>query len=148
MTMVFSVRPDVDLGIMQVGQNVRFALEQAQAGEYELTQLFSGMSSEGMSEVVPEQEEPSVAETRRIMAEGTIREVMAEARKLRMTHAPIPELKWPTMTMNFRVTDRVDLSALGENQSIHFVMVQEGDAWVIDEVHLMGQTMDKEHDHD
>jgi Cu(I)/Ag(I) efflux system membrane fusion protein len=148
MTMVFSVRPGVDLGIMQVGQNVRFALEQAQAGEYELTQLFSGMSSEGMSEVVPEQEEPPVAETRRIMAEGTIREVMAQDRKLRMTHAPIPELNWPTMTMNFRVTDRVDLSALDENQSIHFVMVQEGDAWVIDEVHLMGQTMDEEHDHD
>ena len=65
-----------------------------------------------------------------------------------MTHAPIPELNWPTMTMNFRVTDRVDLSALGENQPVHFVMVQEGDAWVIDEVHSMGQAMDKEHHHD
>ena len=81
------------------------------------------------------------------MAEGTIREVMADERKLRMTHAPIPELGWPDMTMNFRVTDRVNLQELAGGQQIHFVMVQDEDAWVVDQVHVIDNAQEAQ-DHD
>jgi len=52
MTMVFDVKQGVDLGKVVVGQDIRFALVQEQAGEYAMSQLYSGENgSDEMSEV-------------------------------------------------------------------------------------------------
>jgi Cu(I)/Ag(I) efflux system membrane fusion protein len=146
MTMVFTARPDVDLGGLEKGENVRFALEQEHAGEYELARIFSGSAETATGEVEPEAAEPETPP--RIMSTGTIREVMADERKLRMTHAPIPEIGWPEMTMNFGLTDAVDTAVLAAGQDIHFVMVKRGDRWVIDEIHVMSGGDLQEHEHD
>ena len=50
MTMVFDVKPTVDLAGIEAGQGIRFALVQEHAGEYVIEQIFSGDSKE-MSEV-------------------------------------------------------------------------------------------------
>jgi Cu(I)/Ag(I) efflux system membrane fusion protein len=42
MTMVFDVKPGVDLGRVKVGQDIRFSLVQEHAGEYVIAQLYSG----------------------------------------------------------------------------------------------------------
>jgi Cu(I)/Ag(I) efflux system membrane fusion protein len=150
MTMVFTARPDVDLAGLAAGENVRFVLEQEHAGEYELAQVFSGASG-GATEQVEKAQKQELAEPeppRRVMSTGTIREVMADERKLRMTHAPIPEIGWPEMTMNFGLTDAVDTSVLAAGQEIHFVMVQQDDRWVVDEIHVMSDGAGQEHDHD
>ena len=71
------------------------------------------------------------------------------ARTLRLEHDPIPELDWPAMTMNFRVQDSVAIGDLAAGQTIHFSMVREGDAWVIDRIHIMnGKAGGEGHQHD
>jgi Cu(I)/Ag(I) efflux system membrane fusion protein len=47
MTMVFDVRPGVDLDTLRVGQGVRFALEQEHAGEYVLSRVFPDENDSG-----------------------------------------------------------------------------------------------------
>jgi len=74
---------------------------------------------------------------------------MPADRKLKLEHDPIPELDWPAMTMNFRVSDSVSLDHLEFGQSIHFSMVEEDGAWVIDQVHVMSTPASNEgQDHD
>jgi Cu(I)/Ag(I) efflux system membrane fusion protein len=52
MTMVFDVKPGVDLGELEAGQDIRFALVQEHAGEYVMEQIYSGQNgSDEMSEV-------------------------------------------------------------------------------------------------
>jgi Cu(I)/Ag(I) efflux system membrane fusion protein len=46
MTMVFDVKPSVDLAGLTAGQGIRFALVQEHAGEYVIEQIFSGDSSD------------------------------------------------------------------------------------------------------
>jgi len=46
MTMVFDVKPAVDLSAVKAGQGIRFALVQEHAGEYVIEQIFSGDSSD------------------------------------------------------------------------------------------------------
>jgi len=55
MTMVFDVRPAVDLDVVKVGQSIQFALVQEHAGEYVIEQLFSSENEPGVS-VQPEPE--------------------------------------------------------------------------------------------
>jgi Cu(I)/Ag(I) efflux system membrane fusion protein len=147
MTMVFDARPSVDLHSIEVGQDIRFALEQEHAGEYVLARVFSGENgSDEMSEVragqfpdtkAPEQV-PAIPEARRVTARAIVRDVQPADHKLRLEHDPIPELKWPSMTMNFRVHDTVSISHLEAGQNIHFSMVEKEGGWVIDQVHVMG----------
>jgi Cu(I)/Ag(I) efflux system membrane fusion protein len=160
MVMVFDARPQVDLDRIEAGQGVRFALEQEQAGHYVLAQVFPG-DGDGMEMSRAQQQAPAeavedsmgsgaeVESERRIMAGAVIRGVDPSARTLRLEHDPIPELDWPAMTMNFRVQDSVAIGDLAAGQTIHFSMVREGDAWVIDRIHIMnGKAGGEGHQHD
>jgi Cu(I)/Ag(I) efflux system membrane fusion protein len=147
MTMVFDVRPSVDLAGISAGQDIRFVLEQEQAGHYVLSQVFPGQQGSGeMSEVeagqFPDEDDaagpPAQVSERRLTASGIVRGVMPSERKVRLEHDPIPALDWPAMTMNFRVLDTVAIDGLEAGQAIHFTMVRDGDAWVIEQVHVMG----------
>ena len=158
MTMVFDVRPGVDLGAISAGQGIRFELEQEHAGEYVLARVFSGESGPDDTTTTPvEGATASGAAGRdrmadqppRITAGAVVRGVMPGEHKLRLEHEPIPDLKWPAMTMNFRVADSVAIDHLEPGQKIHFGMVKDGDAWVIDEVHVTDSPSGgEEHQHD
>jgi Cu(I)/Ag(I) efflux system membrane fusion protein len=52
MTMIFDVKPAVDLGPVRSGQDIRFSLIQEHAGEYVIEQLFSGESGTDQSRTV------------------------------------------------------------------------------------------------
>jgi len=143
MTMIFDVRPAVDLSRLQVGQGIQFSLVQEHAGEYVMEQIYSGENrSEEMSEVQPSAE-------RRITAGAVIRGVDPEGLKVKLEHEPIAELKWPAMTMNFEVDPSVQLENLEDGQKIHFSMVETPEGgWVIDQVHVMGAVGSEERDDD
>jgi Cu/Ag efflux protein CusF len=47
MTMVFNVRPLVDLDQVEAGQDIRFALVQEHAGEYVIEHIYSGENGLG-----------------------------------------------------------------------------------------------------
>jgi Cu(I)/Ag(I) efflux system membrane fusion protein len=56
---------------------------------------------------------------------GTVNEVSATSRKLNISHQPIEALDWPEMTMDFRLTDNVDLEGIEAGASIHFTLLKD-----------------------
>lgn len=54
------------------------------------------------------------------MGSGIIHKVDVSNKKINLTHDPIPELKWPKMTMDLEVADNVDLGNIPLNQAIKF----------------------------
>lgn len=55
-----------------------------------------------------------------VMGTGIIHNVSKLNKKINLTHAPIPALNWPEMTMDLDVADGVDLKGLSSGQAIKF----------------------------
>lgn len=55
-------------------------------------------------------------------ASGTLHALDAAARTINLTHAPIPALGWPEMTMDLPVTKRVDLAAFKPGDAVTFTL--------------------------
>ncbi len=74
-------------------------------------------------------------------AEGTVEEIDAKAGTVSLTHSPIASLKWPTMTMEFKVANDSLLKVLkpGAKVSAEFVERQPGE-WVITSVNPINPT--------
>ena len=70
-----------------------------------------------------------------IWTKGVINTVEADSRTLNVTHEPIPELSWPTMTMDFPVAEGVKLDGLKSNDKARF-RIREGEdgRYVIDAI--------------
>ena len=56
---------------------------------------------------------------------GVILRVDAAAGVVNMNHEPIPALKWPAMTMDFRVQDKRQLAPLKSGQRVTFGLVKD-----------------------
>ncbi len=65
-------------------------------------------------------------------AEGTVEEIDAKAGTVSISHGPVASLKWPAMTMEFKVANDALLKALkpGAMVTVEFVERQPGE-WVI-----------------
>ncbi|MFZ1829659.1 MAG: efflux RND transporter periplasmic adaptor subunit [Candidatus Competibacteraceae bacterium] len=61
-----------------------------------------------------------------IWTEAVINTVKADSRMLNVTHEPIPELNWPTMTMDFPVAKGVKLEGLKPDRKMRF-RISEGE---------------------
>jgi Cu(I)/Ag(I) efflux system membrane fusion protein len=57
--------------------------------------------------------------------EGTIESLDAAHEKITLAHGPIASLKWPAMTMDFRVKDPASLQKLKPGQKIAFDLSEE-----------------------
>ena len=66
------------------------------------------------------------AQEQRIDVTGTLNSIDVENRSVNITHDPVAALKWPAMTMNFPVSDSMDLSTLHADD-ISFVLLVAGD---------------------
>ena len=55
---------------------------------------------------------------------GTVNSVDPGQHKVNMSHAPIPEIGWPAMTMEFPVAPSVDLKAIKPGMSVNFTIEQ------------------------
>ena len=56
---------------------------------------------------------------------GTVNAVDPAQRKVNMSHAPIPEIGWPAMTMEFPVAPSVDLKVIKPGMSVNFTIEQQ-----------------------
>jgi Cu(I)/Ag(I) efflux system protein CusF len=56
---------------------------------------------------------------------GTVNSVDPVQHKVNLTHAPIPEIGWPTMTMEFPVAPSVDLNAIRPGIRVDFTIEQQ-----------------------
>jgi len=59
-----------------------------------------------------------------VKAAAVIHKVDAEKGMLNVTHDPVPELKWPQMTMDLPVTKRVDLSKVKAGDKVTITIKQ------------------------
>jgi Cu(I)/Ag(I) efflux system membrane fusion protein len=72
-----------------------------------------------------------------IRGEGTVTAVMVERRALTIDHAPIKALGWPSMTMDFNLTENANLTGVKVGSRLQFDMVQDKDgAYRIDAIRL------------
>lgn len=67
----------------------------------------------------------------RVRGVGTVNAVDAAGRKINVTHAPIPALGWPSMTMDFSVASAVDLNAVQAGTRVDFEMEQGQDGMYV-----------------
>ena len=62
---------------------------------------------------------------------------MAEHRMVTATHSAISEWDWPAMTMDFIVSENIDLSALSKGTQLHMEITKSGtDRYEITEIHI------------
>jgi len=71
-------------------------------------------------------------------AMGTINSVDVKASKVNITHPDIPEIGWPTMTMDMDVVNGIDLTKIKSGAKVHFGLGKNADGmYVITVIHLM-----------
>jgi Cu/Ag efflux protein CusF len=66
---------------------------------------------------------------------GTINQVDAAGGIVNITHEAIPALKWPAMTMDFKVADKKSLSRVRTGQAVSFGLSKDPrDGYVISHI--------------
>lgn len=68
------------------------------------------------------------------MAEGEVRKVDMDAKKITIRHGPIPALNMPPMTMVFQVRDPALLDAAKAGDKIRFSAEQDRGAFVVNRI--------------
>ncbi|CAI85403.1 efflux RND transporter periplasmic adaptor subunit [Pseudoalteromonas translucida] len=77
-----------------------------------------------------------------VWSEGIVNSIMAEHRMVNISHEPIAELDWPSMTMDFTVADDVDFTAFENGQTLHFELTKQADgSYVLTAIHIMKSTV-------
>ncbi|MCC2605327.1 efflux RND transporter periplasmic adaptor subunit [Planctobacterium marinum] len=78
-----------------------------------------------------------------VWMQGDVNSVMAGHRMVNITHGPAEAWDWPEMTMDFNVTEKVDIDSLKSGQSLHFeVSKTEGGGYEITGIHIMSESGD------
>jgi membrane fusion protein, copper/silver efflux system len=57
--------------------------------------------------------------------------VAVDAGIVTLEHEAVPALKWPPMTMPFKLADRALAKSLKKGQTVEFSFAKEGDDWVL-----------------
>jgi Cu(I)/Ag(I) efflux system periplasmic protein CusF len=77
---------------------------------------------------------PASADTDLVMAEGVVRKIDAETRKITIKHGEIKNLEMPGMTMVFRLQDSVSVDKLQTGDKVLFHAEKINGAFVITEL--------------
>jgi Cu(I)/Ag(I) efflux system periplasmic protein CusF len=64
-------------------------------------------------------------------ASGVVKKVDPAKSTVTVAHGPVKELKWPAMTMAFKVKDKGVLDKLPVDRKVDFTFVQEGKDYLI-----------------
>ena len=67
-------------------------------------------------------------------ATGVVTKVDSDAGEVTIKHGPVQSIKWPAMTMGFKVKDKVLLEKLPKDKKVDFEFVQQGKDYVITSV--------------
>lgn len=68
---------------------------------------------------------------------GTVKAIDAKAGTITIAHGPMPALKWPAMTMKFKVENTSVLKDVTVGKKIHFVLKNVGGKPVVSQIHVM-----------
>lgn len=73
-----------------------------------------------------EKKDASKAAAKTATGTGTVTALNAASRKVTLDHAPMPEISWPAMKMEFGVASGVDLSKVKAGDKVRFTMTSSG----------------------
>ncbi len=73
-----------------------------------------------------------------IKAKGVIKAIDSQAGKLTIHHEAIPELSWPSMTMDFNVMKNIKLDTFHSGEKVSFKLMKMGDDYMISALHQVG----------
>ena len=62
---------------------------------------------------------------------GVVNSINTAAGRVNITHEPVPELKWPSMKMNFKAQDPAMLSELKPGMTVDFEIQKMGHQYLI-----------------
>ena len=93
---------------------------------------------------------PSTTEASSAMADGIINRLDKEARVANISRGPIEKWNRPAATMDFSLSDQLDLSGLNAGDSIHFVFEVSNGEFAVTEIYPassddMSKEMDRSH---
>ncbi|MGB5456150.1 MAG: efflux RND transporter periplasmic adaptor subunit [Gammaproteobacteria bacterium] len=88
----------------------------------------------------------AVTDEKTLMGSGVIRAIKSSENQINLQHAPIEELGWPSMTMDFTLGDGVSLDGLSINDAVMFYLQQHDEHYRITSIHKMstGDAVDRE----
>jgi Cu(I)/Ag(I) efflux system periplasmic protein CusF len=91
------------------------------------------------SEVRAEMNMPGMNDTKgkaakNATATGTIISLNTAGRKVTLDHAPMPEINWPAMKMEFPVAASVDLSKLRTGDKVRFTVSGSGSNYTVQSI--------------
>lgn len=75
--------------------------------------------------------QPTSAATVSHEGTATVKEINLDKGIVKLAHGPIASLKWPAMTMNFRIEDRALMQAIKVDDAVTFIFIQSNDDYVI-----------------
>lgn len=79
-------------------------------------------------------------EPKAVWMEGEVNEVMQESNTVNITHAAVEAWQWPEMTMDFELSDTVDINALKAGQSLHFEVTKlDNGSYLLTAIHIMSE---------
>ncbi len=70
---------------------------------------------------------------------GTIKNIDATKGTVTLAHGPIASLKWPAMTMSFKLKDAALAKRVKAGDAVDFDLVQSGDGYVITRLQSSGK---------
>ncbi len=106
-----------------MGDRVLAQAQHSGSGHGSMSGVSSGMSHEKMMEKSADGNTASV----HVVAHGTVNSVNESDRTVNLSHEPISALGWPSMTMDMKVADGVDLSKVPVGKPIDFTMSRGAD---------------------
>ena len=65
---------------------------------------------------------------------GTVTALNVAGRKVTLDHAPMPEIDWPAMKMEFPVAASVDLSKIKTGQRVEFTLMGSGSNYTVQSI--------------
>lgn len=149
MTMDLPLAEGVASNTLETGANIEFTLAlNEEAGGYEITSITVTAPAHAHGEAPDESGSmetdqtdhsahgaPPPSEAPLVKAFGVVKTVSADEKKITVEHDAIPEIGWPAMTMDFPVSDSMDLAAVPMGERIAFLIRETGDSrYVVDAV--------------
>ena len=113
MVMDFNVASDVPIAHIESGEAIRFQVKKLDGGGVQVV---------------------GIDDDRVAWVNGRVNQVKADQQKVNLDHEPVDIWDWPTMTMDFPVSDRVDLGQFEQDREVQVLVLKNksGSIQIID----------------
>lgn len=127
MTMDFTVANHVDLTNLQEGMATHIEISKENDGQYVITTVH----------VIDDNADTQATSGESVWTEASINSVMPSHNMLNLDHGAIEAWDWPAMTMDFVVSDNIDVSQLEAGMTLHVQITKTGESdYLITTVHV------------